>query len=168
MQIGLEDYFIRWPTMMKELVAPCQSNDIAVIDRSLTVMEGICKVIETVPDNDIVGEVVLHFLDDLNVFLREMWQMLASILPQFQSGPLSSLSRAADYDKCELILRCLLSIANIRRYWITVDVTRNINTENEQENATYVDIDIWMSFFSSLLQYENPIFRSTSPSLPRQ
>lgn len=71
--------------MMQELVTQCQSNDVSIISRCLTVIEGICKVLETVPDSDIVGGVVLHFVDDLNVFLRTMWETMVSILPQFQS-----------------------------------------------------------------------------------
>lgn len=53
-QIGLEEYYIKWPSMMKELVACCASNDVGVIHRVLSIIEGICKVLETVPDNDIV------------------------------------------------------------------------------------------------------------------
>ena len=53
-QIGLEEYYIKWPTMMKELVACSSSNDVAIINRVLAIIEGICKVLETVPDNDIV------------------------------------------------------------------------------------------------------------------
>lgn len=41
--------------MMKELVACCASNDVSVIYRVLSIIEGICKVLETVPDNDIVS-----------------------------------------------------------------------------------------------------------------
>ena len=144
--------------MMKELVAQCQSNDVSVISRCLTVIEGICKVLETVPDSDIVGEVVLHFIDDLNVFLRTMWEMMVGILPQFQSNTLELLLLIDDYDKLELILTCLLLIANTRRYWIMVDVIRDINTDHEQEDASCIDLDIWMSFFSVLLQYNNPMF----------
>ena len=33
------------------------------------------------------------------------------------------------------MLGCLLLIANTRRYWITVDVVRNLNTDEEEENA---------------------------------
>ncbi len=68
-------------------MAQCQSNDVSIISRCLTVIEGICKVLETVPDSDIVGGVVLHFVDDLNVFLRTMWETMVSILPQVQSYP---------------------------------------------------------------------------------
>ena len=63
-----------------------------------------------------------------------------------------------DYDKLELILTCLLLIANTRRYWIMVDVIRDINTDHEQEDASCVDLDIWMSFFSVMLQYTNSMF----------
>lgn len=54
-QIGLEEYYITWPTMMNELISLCNQNDISIIGRVLAVIEGICRVIETVPDNDIVS-----------------------------------------------------------------------------------------------------------------
>lgn len=53
-QIGLEEYYITWPTMMSELIGLCNQSDIMILSRVLSVIEGICRVIETVPDNDIV------------------------------------------------------------------------------------------------------------------
>ena len=84
-QIGLEDYFIKWPSMMNELTSICSSGDVNAINRVLTVLVGICRVIEVVPDNDIVGEVVLHFVDDLNVFTRQMWELFIGLIPEVQS-----------------------------------------------------------------------------------
>lgn len=43
-----------WPSMMNDLIALCNRNDISMFYRVLSVIEGICRVIETVPDNDIV------------------------------------------------------------------------------------------------------------------
>lgn len=60
-----------------------------------------------------------------------------------------------DYDRLELVLNCLLLIANIRRYWILVDVTRDINTDYEVENASCIDLKIWMGFFSDILKYKS-------------
>lgn len=84
-QIGLEDYYAKWPSMMNELTSICSSGDVNVINRVLTVIEGICRVIEVVPDNDIVGDVVLHFVDDLNVFTRQMWELFVGLIPEMQS-----------------------------------------------------------------------------------
>ena len=78
---------------------------------------------------------VLHFIDDLNSFLSAEWQLLSSLLPQCQSAAFLLASPTADYDRLELVLGCLLLIANTRRYWITVDVVRNLNTDEEEENA---------------------------------
>ena len=58
------------------------------------------------------------------------------------------------------MLNCLLLIANTRRYWIIVDVVRNINTEEEEENASYVDLDLWMTNFIQVLRYNNEMMRS--------
>ena len=69
-------------------------------------------------------------------------------------------STVDDYDRLELVLSCLLLIANTRRYWIVVDVVRNINTEEEEENASYVDLDLWMTNFIRVLQYNNEMMRS--------
>lgn len=49
-------------------------------------------------------------------------------------------------------------IANTRRYWIMVDVTRDINTENEVDNASCVDLQVWMGFFSDILKFRNDMF----------
>lgn len=54
MQIGLEEYYIKWPSMMQDVVACCNGNDINVLHRFLSVIEGICSKLEIVPDNDIV------------------------------------------------------------------------------------------------------------------
>ena len=40
--------------MMSELIGLCNQSDIMILSRVLSVIEGICRVIETVPDNDIV------------------------------------------------------------------------------------------------------------------
>lgn len=40
--------------MMSELIGLCNQSDIMLLSRILSVIEGICRVIETVPDNDIV------------------------------------------------------------------------------------------------------------------
>ena len=103
---------------------------------------------------------VLHFIDDLNTFLATEWQQLSSLLPQCQSAAFARLSTVDDYDRLELVLSCLLLIANTRRYWIVVDVVRNINTEEEEENASYVDLDLWMTNFIRVLQYNNEMMRS--------
>ena len=100
---------------------------------------------------------VLHFIDDLNSFLSTEWQLLSSLLPQCQSAVFPLASPTADYDRLELVLGCLLLIANTRRYWITVDVVRNLNTDEEEENASYVDLDLWMRYFIEVLRYNNPI-----------
>lgn len=71
---------------MQELLVLCNSGDVNVINRVLTVIEGICRTIETVPDNDIVGNVVLHFIDDLNVFTRQMWEFFVKCIPEVESG----------------------------------------------------------------------------------
>ena len=68
-------------------MAHFQSIYVSMFCSCLSVIVGICKVLETVPDSDIVGGVVLHFVDDLNVFLRTMWETMVSILPQVQSYP---------------------------------------------------------------------------------
>lgn len=39
-----------------------------------------------------------------------------------------------------------------------VDVTRDINTENEVENASCVDLQVWMGFFSDILKFKNDMF----------
>lgn len=63
-QIGLEEYYITWPTMMSELIGLCNQSDIMILSRVLSVIEGICRVIETVPDNDIViVDFIILFLD---------------------------------------------------------------------------------------------------------
>lgn len=100
---------------------------------------------------------VLHFIDDLNSFLSAEWQLLSSLLPQCQSAAFPLTSPTADYDRLELVLGCLLLIANTRRYWITVDVVRNLNTDEEEENASYVDLDLWMRYFIEVLRYNNPM-----------
>lgn len=40
--------------MMQDVVACCNGNDINVLHRFLSVIEGICSKLEIVPDNDIV------------------------------------------------------------------------------------------------------------------
>ena len=55
-----------------------------------------------------------------------------------------------------------LLIANTRRYWITVDVVRNLNTDEEEENASYVDLDLWMGYFIEVLCYNNPLMSACS------
>ena len=94
MQIGLEDYYVKWPSMMNELTSICSSGDVNVINRVLTVIEGICRVIEVVPDNDIVGDVVLHFVDDLNTFTRQMWELFVGLIPEMQSRQHAIRSRS--------------------------------------------------------------------------
>lgn len=54
------------------------------------------------------------------------------------------------------MLSCLDCIAKIRKYWITVDVIKDINTENEVENYSYIGLDVWMTNFIQVLQYSNP------------
>ena len=105
---------------------------------------------------------VLHFIDDLNSFLSAEWQLLSSLLPQCQSAAFLLASPTADYDRLELGLGCLLLIANTRRYWITVDVVRNLNTDEEEENASYVDLDLWMGYFIEVLCYNNPLMSACS------
>lgn len=100
---------------------------------------------------------VLHFIDDLNTFLSTEWQLLSSLLSQCQSAVFIPLSPTVDYNRLELVLGCLLLIANTRRYWITVDVIRNLNTEDEEDNASYVDLDLWMGYFIEVLRYNNPM-----------
>lgn len=83
--------------MMQDIVACCNGNDINVLHRFLSVIEGICSKLEIVPDNDIVlscglvsnkqiGEVVIHFIEDLNKFLFDSWTSLTSLLPQVTSS----------------------------------------------------------------------------------
>lgn len=61
------------------------------------------------------------------------------------------------------MLQCLLHIANIRRYWMFVDVVKNINTEEEQENYSCIDLDTWMTFFRSVLSLSLPMFSTAVP-----
>ena len=67
-----------------------------------------------------------------------------------------------DFDRCELVLDCLLLIANVRRYWISVDVTKNINTEEEIPNYSCIDLDVWMGLFSTILTTDIPLFCTLS------
>lgn len=53
-QIGLEDYYIKWPSMMQDIVSCCNTSDINVLHRFLSVIDGICSKLEIVPDSDIV------------------------------------------------------------------------------------------------------------------
>ena len=48
--------------MMQDIVACCNGNDINVLHRFLSVIEGICSKLEIVPDNDIVLSCGLVFL----------------------------------------------------------------------------------------------------------
>ena len=43
-----------------------------------------------------------------------------------------------------------------------VDVVKNINTEEEQENYSCIDLDTWMTFFRSVLSLSLPMFTSSS------
>ena len=74
--------------------------------------------------------------------------------------------RKDDFDRCELVLDCLLLIANVRRYWISVDVTKNINTEEEIPNYSCIDLDVWMGLFSTILTTDIPLFCTLSLSAP--
>lgn len=73
--------------------------------------------------------------------------------------------RKDDYNQCELVLNCLVYIVNIRKYWITVDVIKDINTDNEIENYSYIGLDLWMTNFIQLLDFTNPEMGKTSVQL---
>lgn len=62
-----------------------------------------------------------------------------------------------DYDRLELVLSCLVYIANTRKYWISVDVSKNMNYQDEIENYSYIGLDFWMSHFITMLDYKNPL-----------
>ena len=102
---------------------------------------------------------MIHFIEDLNKFLFDSWSSLTSLLPQVtgMSGS-KGIERIDDYDRCEIVLDCLLLIANVRRYWISVDVTKNINTEEEITNYSCIDLDVWMGLFSTILTTDIPLF----------
>ena len=36
-------------------------------------------------------------------------------------------------------------------------LVRNLNTDEEEENASYVDLDLWMRYFIEVLRYNNPM-----------
>ena len=46
----------------------------------------------------------------------------------------------------------------MRRYWISVDVTKNINTEEEIANYSCIDLDVWMGLFGTILTTDIPLF----------
>ena len=43
-----------------------------------------------------------------------------------------------------------------------MDVVRNLNTDEEEENASYVDLDLWMGYFIEVLCYNNPLMSACS------
>ena len=57
--MGLEDYYIKWPSMMQDLMSCCSNHDVSILYRVLSVIEGMCSKLEMVPDNDIVSS-LLH------------------------------------------------------------------------------------------------------------
>lgn len=59
--------------MMKELISLCSDVNISILYRVLAVIEGICRVIETVPDNAIVSiRRIFHCRLDMLSFISLM------------------------------------------------------------------------------------------------
>ena len=50
----MEEYYKDWPSMMIELSSLCSDNNVITLQRVLSVIEGICRVFEDIPDKDIV------------------------------------------------------------------------------------------------------------------
>ena len=49
-----QEYYKDWPSMMTDLASLCSDNNITTLQRVLSIIEGICRVFEDIPDKDIV------------------------------------------------------------------------------------------------------------------